>query len=351
MEVDRKGLLEAMAAVYPAVEIKGALLAGTDSFIFDDQFIRAHNDALSVSYPFETGVEAAVRAKELYSLLKKGQGDKVEIEDLGSSVGFRFGPTKVEISKTEDDSAVRELISTLDVGGGDYLPVPGDLVEGIRMCSFSMAHDSSRDFLNGVTVDGDMVLSSDVLRVSIYFMEDEELPKFTIPSDAVEGFLKVLDAPKDFAVHNGWVHFREENGAIFSSRLIAADFPTDEVAGFFPEDVDEEDIKELPKELSQALARVGIMSEMDEAAKIPLVSITSDGENLIVSSERDIGKASEEVKAPGILNKGIAIRGHPDFFREILGMTREFSIKDGKVLFMRPSFNHLISAYVTEESE
>jgi len=346
-EINRKGMIEAMKNVLPAVD-KKEFSTGEDSFVFDEDWIRGYNGFLSVSYPFSTGIKAVVRADELFRILNKMRGDSIFLSSEEGSIQIKSGTTSLKMNVIEDAADIRRSLGSLKINKIKWEDIPKDFMDGVRLCSYSMGVNPTMPFLMGLRVEGDEILSSDDLRVSLFKTEGSVKKGFSLPRDSVVSLLKLGIEPIGIFSGRSWVHFKTENGAIYSSRVLKERFPDDRVRELLPEDP-----KELGKEytfpdgLEECIDRAGIFCQEDEDSDIAYISLYVEGKGLVVHGSTPIGEVYDVVpydEIPMIEKKVLKVA--PEFLKRVLRITRKFRMTETSIFFQTNNFQHLVSAYI-----
>ena len=81
MKIATSKIKEALAIVKPALANK-EILEQTTSFAFLNGRVVTYNDEISISHPFESDFEGAVKAEELYGLLSRTTKEEVSLVSI-----------------------------------------------------------------------------------------------------------------------------------------------------------------------------------------------------------------------------------------------------------------------------
>lgn len=337
-QLDRMQLLAALKTVNPGIDGKAVFLEGSDAFIFDNEWIRTYNDYLSVSYPFISRVKCAIKAQEFYEVLLRMSGDNISLV-LSDKLVISDSVTTLSMALVEEK--VTGFINILGLDTSEEHILPEDFLDAVDKCLFVASVDESYGALCGIYVNGCDVLSSDNFRVSWYKMSDKILPML-IPSKACGELIKIKEVMgklSKYSVSNSWVHFKSADGVVFSSRLLAMDYPYDAIKKYFIGDKGVE--YTFPEGIEETLDRVGIMSTVENNF-VEYIMLESDGETLVCESSRSSGTVVDKIKAGNLPN--MKLRLSPKFLKLILSTTHSFYLLGGKLLlFETDKFSHLIS--------
>jgi DNA polymerase III sliding clamp (beta) subunit (PCNA family) len=220
------------------------------------------------------------------------------------------------------------------------LPPQGEFETAMHLCMNSISNNLGLGVLTGIRVEGNDVLSSDNFRATWVKLSVPLEPAFTIPGDSVADLLKLQDL-EQYAITSAWAHFMSKSGAVFSSRLMAADFPSEGMKRMFPKS--EEDSYKLPAGIEDALGRVGILAYTQDDGQ-DYVTISRDNGTLEIKGERQYGSAKEKIPAtPEEWPEGVIVHVRPGAIIDIISRTRTFQKVGGLLFFHGNGFKHVIS--------
>ena len=294
MVVQKKQLLEVLKSCIPGIESGNSTLEGADSFIFHNGNIHSYNDTVSVTVPIEQSglveeeIEGAVKAEEFFNVISKMPSDEITFEVNENSWSIKSGKAKAEMSLMNFDFESR--MNGIEPND-DWNEVTDEFINGLMACKMS----GNKTSMSGIYINGGDVISTDGWQMNRYQMSDCNLPAFWITDKSVNELLK-LNKIVEMQLNGTWVHFKTENGTIFSVKTLQIDnFPYDKINALIersePSENDFHNV--LPAELFNAIDRaVSFGMEVDEHKVVRLV-ISKDG--IEVSSEKISGKYSEKV--------------------------------------------------------
>lgn len=346
----RKDLLSAIKSVMAGVD-KATKTVGMDFIVFDNGWIRSFKDAISVSYPMETGFVAAVKAEEFFKILSKMSGEDVTIEAGENKLIATDGKTTLKMNTLQEDqlTQVMERITTLQTDELEWYEIPPNLITGLNLCIFSAGVDPALNLLAGVHFMEDKILSTDNYRMSVFNMEGAVISPFTVPTKVAEGFLKINTKFTSIAVTNSWVHLADEVGAVFSARLISGTYPSDKVLDLLNSQISDQKGYVLPEGIEKCLDRAEVMAGVEEGvlSLMANVSLSYEGEKLIIKANREVGELIDTIpwtKDP--MPEGMELKMAPSFLKKILPITRTFNPSSSKksVMFSSNNFYHVMIA-------
>lgn len=335
--MNKQELLMALKAVVPGIAKNETILPGADSICFQEGQVKTYNDNLSVLYPLDSGIECSVKAEELIRVLEKMSGLDITLKVEKKSLKITDGTTSLSLLLIESDTA--ERLASLKLEELDWKDLPEGFSRSLTLCMASVSNNLIHGPLTGIRVNGNDFLSSDNFRAT-WVVLPEEMEPFTIPGASVKDLLKIPNLGQ-YAVTNAWVHFMSESGAVFSSRIIASNFPEDGLKKMFPKS--DKSTFSVPVGMENAIDRVGVLAyTMDDGRDY--ITITPEKDHLIVSGERQFGSIKEKVKMEdGQWPDGIQINVQPKYFLDILTKTRNFQMADHLIYFHDKDFKHIIS--------
>jgi hypothetical protein len=258
------------------------------------------------------------------------------------------------------EPSVMSHVKTLTAGGKwkdlPWKVLPKNFTEGLNLCKFSC----NRSALSGIYVRDNIMVATDELRINWSEMEDKIEP-FWIADPAV-GELMGMSGLKESALTDSWIHFRAEDGTVFScKRLQDAKYPFEKLQGLVDShEKGKEDISnDLPTTLSEAVELASVLSIEIDAH--PTVRLTFKPDCIEVYSQRSSGKYQEKVA----WDKPIKAEFEPivlyvDYSMITYGLKRSKSFyikqtktKSGKVnkriIFQGEHIRHILSTFQVDK--
>jgi DNA polymerase III sliding clamp (beta) subunit (PCNA family) len=327
MKIKRSLLLEALKAVQPGLAAK-ELVAQSESFVFADGRVFTYNDEIAVSHPIDIDLEGAVPAKAFYALINKVKTDEISLDIKGGELLLAGSKAKAGLR------IETEVILPLEQLGmpTDWIELPETFCTAVQACLFSASTNEQQAILTCIHIIESFVESCDNHRITQYNMgKDSELSfpeELLIPAVAAKDI--ITHEPVEYALTEGWIHFRNEKDVTFSCRYFMGEYPD------YTPFLDVEGCgAELPTTLPEVLDRAGVMGDGER------VSLILDNNELIVTTENESGWFEESID---IAYKGDAIEFdiQPEFMKAILKLNGVVTIGDGAIRFDSENFIHVV---------
>jgi DNA polymerase III sliding clamp (beta) subunit (PCNA family) len=334
MQINKEAFLKVLAAVKPGLA-KKEIVEQSTHFIFTGQEVVTYNDYICISHPLETDFQCSIKAEEFYKILQSMKEENIDIEcnkDMLVKINGKSSRAGLTAMK---EGKIDEYIKQLDIKSiRGWTSLPKDFIQGIYLCMFSVSKDMTSGALSCISIKDTYIASSDDLRISQYVMESGLKKEILIPLQSVVELVKYQVTK--FNLTDAWIHFKTDEGLIFSSRIVKDNFP--DISAFFAL----EGAKiELPKELQSVLSLIKIVVEdavdiIDQKVEIIIKKnqITCRGEGKIGWAEQDIPCSYK--------GKDIKFSVNPLFLTQILNKSTKVIIGEGKALFELDNFKHIM---------
>lgn len=337
MKINKLELQKALEKVKPGLA-KTEFIEQTTSFAFTGGNVVTYNDEISISHPVENlDVTGAVKAQTLYELLNRIKDEEIDIEWEDNQVIIQAGKSKAGlVFEQEVVLPVKDEIGKI----GKWKKVPKGFIEAIKFCYPCCSRDMSRPVLTCVNVTQKRVEASDSYQIIAFDMAGKlPVEPFLMPVSAVRELVK-YDV-KEISKGESWIHFRTEDGTVFSSRIFMGEFPDVsnhlEVSG-----------KEFnfPKNTKEMLERADVFSKKGVSASdvIPTVEIELKKKTMHVSAKNEYGwfkeKASVEyMEDPVKFEVGI------QFLLDIANKFFDCVIGENVIKFKGDNWAHVIATW------
>ena len=325
MNVNRKDLLEALKKCLSGIETGATILEGADTFVFSEGRILSYNDNISVSVPFEIEggeIIGAIKALEFFTLINRFSEETIKITEKEGKWIIRSGEAKAEFVLL--DSSILERVNKIFPPDNEWKSLPDNFFRGIKICKIP----SNKSSLSGYFVNGNRLVSTDTVRINFYNL-DREMEKFWV-SDTSINELEKLSKISFYALTSSWVHFKTEDGVIFScKRLNDESYPEDKILNVKEKNRKEGEVSfTFPKRLLDAIYRASVLSTSVE--NFETIDISFSSENIIIQSERSSGKYFERVSWDNSVSIDKEIEIRIDFAMMELAMkqAKSFYIKE-----------------------
>jgi DNA polymerase III sliding clamp (beta) subunit (PCNA family) len=320
-------LLDALEIVKPGLANK-EVIEQTNSFAFIKGRVVTYNDEISISHQVpDLDITGAVKADELYQLLRKIKKDDVEISATDTEIVITAGKAKAWLTLQQEIKLPLDEVNEHSV----WHKLPEGFTKPLRFAMAACSNDSSQPILKSVHVNQQgFVEGSDNQRMTQYTLAKRMPVKtFLIPAKNVKEVIKM--AIVEIAESEGWVHFRTAGGTTISSRTNDEPFP--DTTPFF--NVKGEEIN-FPKTIVGIIERAEVFAT-DAGAD---VHVTLKNNRIIISSKSSTGRFEEEANA---VYEGDAIEFGitPYLLKDILNDNQKCIYNGNVLLFKGENWQYL----------
>jgi hypothetical protein len=138
-----------------------------------------------------------------------------------------------------------------------------------------------------------------------------------------------------------------KEGAVFSSRLIASEFPYKPLKNMFPKSGG--DPYSFPKGMEKALERASILSHYQDDG-IDYITLEEKRGYLVITGERHFASIREKVKLAGAKwPEGMSLSIQPSYLIDIISKTRKFEMFGNLAHFHGGDFRHIVSTIIPSQ--
>lgn len=333
MKINRAELLSALEKVRPGLSNKENIEQST-SFAFMGDRVVTYNDEISISHPI-TGlnVTGAVKAQTLFDFLGRVKQEEIELTWEENQVVIQAGRAKAGLVMEQEVTLPVEEIGKI----GKWIPFPEDAMDGLKFCYPRCGSDMIQMDLTCVHVTPTRMEASDSYQIAMFNL-DKKLPvkAFLLPAAAARELVK-YDV-KQMSQGESWVHFKTDDGTLFSSRTLMGGFRNiDQYLNI------QGDSFHFPKNMVDVLKRADVFAKTKISAENrPMVDVTLDKNEIHMSVESDHGwfKEHARIKYDGEPAKfSIAV----ELLLDILGATTQGIINDNLMVFRGEKWQHIIA--------
>lgn len=325
MKIEKEKLSQALLKVKPALSNK-PIIEQTDHFIFHGEFLSTYNDKISISFPFKTDFSAAVRADEFNKLISKISDKEIELIVDEAKL-------TIKTEKGEGEVVIQNEIKCpiIDIQIKNWIQLPGGFIPGIRFCSFSADKNMLQEELTCLWITKQYIFSSDNSRATKYILDEEVKNSFLLPASSASELVKY--EPIEYILEDSWIHFKNNDGIIFSSRAIAGEYPQ-QIWDLFDKDGIE---VEIPSDLIFGIDKAKIFADDGQTEDILLVA---KNKKMNCCGYGKFGKWTEKFNIN--YDGEFTVTVSPDALKEILEYTRKMFVGESKLSFYEKNFHHSI---------
>jgi DNA polymerase III sliding clamp (beta) subunit (PCNA family) len=330
--MNTKELLNALEKVKPGISSKSSS-EGMSYFYFSGTDVITYNDKISIQHPFETDFNLFVKANDFYKIISKLSTEEINVVEKNNKLNITGKKIKSSLA-TIQDNEVSERIKSLSksLSKVEWQELPKNFNESILLCSFTASTQISAGTLICVYLKENICVASDNSRIS-YATLDSEIDEMFIQASEIKNLVSI--SPTKYAITQSWLHFKNEDGCVFSIRKIEGEFPD------FMSLFDFEGIKiDLPKEIIEGIDIASILADVNDKA----INIKIAKNAVILSAKSDGGKIMHRSKID-YDKEEINFSINPDFIKEMMKHNSHVSIGEGKAKLQTESFSLLTAFY------
>lgn len=332
MKIKTKELQEKLLKLMPGLSGRSPI-KDIKHFAFLGSEIVTYNDQVCIGIPFKSDFSCSIPSDELISILSGIEEDEIEIIAEKEVIRFNSPSTKAKISILKE-SQLLKMIQSLDIPEEGWKSISKDFIEGVSLSAFSTSKDMTMGALNCVCVQDDQILSSDTFRISNYQMK-EKMDSFLIPSIVIKDLIRYPITK--YCIDNSWIHFEDENGLIFSSRILLTTYP--DILNY----LNLEGITiEIPDKLKDILPHIDIFTK-DEFEIDKKIKIKINNNELWCEASNQSGQVQKKIDID-YRGEEITFLINPIFLSQILEKSTTIKISPDrkKALFLSEKFKHLM---------
>ena len=333
MKINRDELLKILEAVSPAIGKKD-MQEQLSGFLFTGDDIVTYNEQLCIKYPFETDFVCAISSEEFYKVLKGIEEETVDINEKGESLTIESVKTRAKLNTFLEDEGILKSIKSINDGEFKWKTLPEEFIKALSLCLFSVSKDISQGVLTCVCIGKGKLFSSDNYRISMYELEEID-DSVLLPLGPASELVKFN--VKEYCRSDSWIHFKTDNGVIFSSRIVNEEYP--DCLPFFK--LEGGSRLRMPKALKGAVDAITFFAEgendLDKKITVSFkedsIFCTGEGRNGWVEKKVPIKYKKDDISF--IIN--------PVFFSQILNSITSVTLTKEKALFKSGNFKHVIA--------
>ncbi len=343
MIILKQTLQEALKIVEPGLAKSDIpQLETARSFAFAGGNIITFNDEVSVSHPIEgwSDIEGIVHAEKLYQLLSKLTTKEIEVfVNKKSELVIKSGKAKAGITlQTEFELPVIDDMKKLK-----WKKLPDLFLDAVKFTVKCASTDLTDPILLCLHVSkSGFVESSDSYRIANFDL-NEEMPVKTFLSPA-KSMIKMIEInPVEIAEGSGWVHFRSEEGTVFSCRTVDETFPDTK-----PHLNVEGTQLLFPDELREVILRAMIFAERSRDIE-EFITLSIKENSIKVRSEAEVSGWFEEDIDFAYNGTPMEFSSHPYLLKDVLLETRACTINKEKtrIKFRGSSWSYMAALKVS----
>ena len=293
MKINRLKLINDVSKALPGISTGNIALEGADSLVFLDNHIYSYNSVISVNIKEseERNLKGIVNAQDFYNCISKLPDDEIDVEVTDSTWEIVDGKIKVSMKLLTIENVLNRFKSLVTSDEG-WLPIDGKNFHEILNVCFIKGDTSS---INGIYFKGKEIVSTNKFVINKCEV-NEDYPEMWLSPSSITELLK-WDNFNSLKLEKQWVHFKSDEGAVFSVRTLALDnYPLSSVNMVLENVLTKKSPVaqiELTKDFYEAIKRASAFSGTMETHDVILVSF---GPEVKIKGSRVSGNYEETVE-------------------------------------------------------
>ena len=270
--INRENLLNDLNLVKAGLSPR-ELIEQSSCLVFSDGWVFTFNDEIACRKKVDLPITGAVQATPLFAILEKlddtdlkvRENEKGELEFRGKGKGFAVTRDK-EIFLPIDRVEMPEKWKTL----------PKEFTEAVSLVQHCVSTDESKFLLSCIHIAPNFIESCDNLQILRYEVETSMKDDVLVRGTSLAHISSL--AMDKVCLTESWIHFKNQQGLIFSCRRFEENYPNlDKVLAFKGHAI------VIPKGLAEASARAAVFAA-DKAGE-PLLKVSLKDERVRITGE------------------------------------------------------------------
>lgn len=315
----------------------------TNYFYFDGDKVSCFSGYYA-SVPYQTDFKIAVNGYNLHKIISEiiNEEPTLEIDNYQLKITSKLIRASLN---TESGKEFDMLFKIRDeylppINENKWKPLPEDFMEGVRSCYFTIDSNDCTNWRYNLSIDGNLLVSTDHYRISRYYMEGE-MDKCFIERSAIESLLKFETDFKFYQIVDKWIFFKDEFEMVFGAE-IKLDLDFSGLSKHFDFDVMAEfDLPRIPiREIFMMKFFASGDFDIDRRTEVYF----HDNRLILKSADNEKGWIEREyvIKYDG---EKINFFVNPVFLSEVMPYSLHCRVGEDRVLFSSESYEHLIELY------
>jgi hypothetical protein len=327
--VNKNELIAALEAISPGVSTKN-IVQEYACVSFNGNSISSFSESVFVIYPIDIpNINCLVEHNVLLEMLRKIPDKQINLFQTENELVLKTDKIESYFTIIEREHPSIELPNKI-------YDMPSNLMEAIKMCSFSVSKDISVPSVTCIHIDGLNVISTDTKRITRFRLDSESPFNFHIPLMVIET-IKTKKFCK-MAEKDNFIYFIDDNNTYFAFYQLSLDrkFISDDVEKF----LNKEGFEVIfPKDFIKVIDRASVMTE----GLIPIdfiVDIKLENGKFEVSSRKQSGRFIERGDID-YFGETVRFKASAPFLKDVLSKTNKAIISD-VCLFKDKDFDHVM---------
>jgi len=328
----RTELLSALEKIKPGIASRGIVESMTYYF-FSGKEVVTYNDKISIQYPLETSFSLFVKASDLLKIVSKSTSDTISLVEKGNKLNIKSAKLKASLATIKDEEITSRIANVnKSIEEVKWKKLPDNFSECISLCFFAASKVESDQTLTCLHIDKKDCCASDNMRIA-YAVFNSPMDNMLLKASEVGNLISIN--PTSYAISKAWLHFKNEDGCIFSIR---------QVNGFFPEVLElfkfEGTKIKLPQSITEGIDMASIFADDIQPSidvkisnNICIISVKSDGGSLAYRSK---------IKYSG---DDVTFVVNPQFLMEMMKHSTSITVCEDKAKLETENFSLITALY------
>jgi DNA polymerase III sliding clamp (beta) subunit (PCNA family) len=331
MEIQKQNLLKALQIVKPGLASHQLIEQGT-SFCFIDGYVMTYNDDISVRCPVKDlkKLTGAINAFELYDYINRIKTEEITFNVDEKEILIKAGRSKAGFVLENEILLPVEEIGNIK----NWKKLPDNFLKAIKFCAAACAKSDNKPILTCIHVNEDIIEGAEHHRIANYTLSNTlKINPFLLPASSVNDVIKFQ--PIEIANGENWIHFKNEEKAIMSCRIVEENYVETEkhfkIKG-----------KKIifPKTLPETIDRARVFSKEKESI-METIEIQLEKGKLCVSSKSQSGWFKETLRNKEYEGESIEFLITPYLLKDIINESYTAIIDDTKLIFKGKGWEYL----------
>jgi DNA polymerase III sliding clamp (beta) subunit (PCNA family) len=316
--IQTKALQEVLNKVKPGIASK-TIVESMTYFYFSGEEIITYNDKISVLHPLKTDFTLFVKANDLIKLLSVTKAEELKLTEKNSKLNIKGKAMNVNLNAIIDEEITERMAFIKESMKEELVwnKLPENFISAAKLCSFA-ASKTEGDFTTScLFVHDEEIIATDNSRVAIAKLS-EKMPKMFLKASEINNLASIN--PALYLQTKAWIHFKNDQGCIFSIRRIEGDFPD------FTSIINFEGIKiKLPSSILEGTDIASIF--IDSLAPAVSLKLTKGFCEVSIQSEGGSSQFRSKLKYDG---EDVTFTINPAFLKEMLNHSTSIFLNDVK---------------------
>jgi hypothetical protein len=218
----RKELLNALLSVKPGIASK-EIVESMTYFFFSGEAVISYNDVISILYPLKTDFKTFVKADDFFKVVSKVKADSFAFKLEDNQLKMKSDKMLNSFATIYDEEIVSRINTVQEsIADATLKKLPAEFVEAVNLCIQVASKNESDQMLTCLYVSGKDVVATDNVRIAHYKMKTA-MDEIMIKASELRALVSI--SPTKYAVTQSWIHFKNDDGCIFSIRRVKGTYP------------------------------------------------------------------------------------------------------------------------------